>query len=94
MGRRSCKVCQITAKIVFDGQHPERASWDGNLPGGSGKDGGCKDADDMPRIKEPQDECAELCADNPPCKYCELQYKCQLLFEFSIENAELMENCP
>ena len=27
-------------------------------------------------------------------KYCELQYKCQNNFEFSIENAETMENCP
>ena len=26
--------------------------------------------------------------------YCELQYKCQLLLEFSIEIAERMENCP
>ena len=26
--------------------------------------------------------------------YCELQYKCQLVSEFSIENAERMENCP
>ena len=27
-------------------------------------------------------------------KYCDLQYKCQLFLEFSIENAEMMENCP
>ena len=27
-------------------------------------------------------------------KYCELQYKCQLFPEFSIENAEIVENCP
>ena len=27
-------------------------------------------------------------------EYCELQYECQLSFEFSIENAEMMENCP
>ena len=25
---------------------------------------------------------------------CKLQYKCRILFEFSIENAEMMENCP
>ena len=25
---------------------------------------------------------------------CELQYKCQLFLEFSIENAEIMENSP
>ena len=27
-------------------------------------------------------------------EYCELQYKCQLVLDFSIENAEIMENCP
>ena len=27
-------------------------------------------------------------------KYCELQHKCQLCFDRSIENAEIMENCP
>ena len=27
-------------------------------------------------------------------KYCELQHQCQTDFEFSIENAERMENCP
>ena len=26
--------------------------------------------------------------------YCELQYKCPFIFEFSIGNAEIMENCP
>ena len=26
--------------------------------------------------------------------YCELQHKYQLCFEFSIETAEIMENCP
>ena len=26
--------------------------------------------------------------------YCELQHKCQVLLEFSIENAEMMRNCP
>ena len=65
--RRSCKVCQITSKVVFDGRHPERASWDGYLPDEDSV--GCKDADNMPRIGEPQDECAQLCADTPPCKY-------------------------
>ena len=25
---------------------------------------------------------------------CELQYKCQLVWEFSIENAEIMQICP
>ena len=27
-------------------------------------------------------------------KYCELQYKCHFLSESSVENAEIMENCP
>ena len=27
-------------------------------------------------------------------KYCELQHKCQLFWEFSVENAEIMENSP
>ena len=27
-------------------------------------------------------------------KSCELQCKCQFLLKFSIENAEIMENCP
>ena len=26
--------------------------------------------------------------------YCELKYKSQVVFEFSVENAEIMENCP
>ena len=26
--------------------------------------------------------------------YCELQYKCRVILEFSIENAEIMWNCP
>ena len=30
---------------------------------------------------------------SPPGLYCELQYECQLCFEF-IENAEIMEHCP
>ena len=34
---------------------------------------------------------------SPACGYrwcCELQYKCQLSVELSIENAEIMWNCP
>ena len=27
-------------------------------------------------------------------QYCELQYKCRILFQFSIENAEIMWNFP
>ena len=31
---------------------------------------------------------------NTTTGYCELQYKCRLLFDFSVENAERVENCP
>ena len=30
----------------------------------------------------------------PIAVYCELKSKCQLVLEFSIGNAEMMENCP
>jgi hypothetical protein len=61
--RRSCKVCQLSAKVVFDGQHPESADWDGHLPGEDSH--GCKDNVNMPNVGEPQDNCMHLCALRP-----------------------------
>ena len=34
------------------------------------------------------------CHRSQACLYCELQYKFQLSWQISIENAAIMENCP
>ena len=41
----------------------------------------------------PKPSCGADCAAGPSC-ICELQQKFQKVSEFSIENAEIMENCP
>ena len=61
---RSCKVCTISAKVIYDGAHPESSQWDGYLP--TGNSNGCKA--DMPFAGEPSDNCRDLCADTPQCK--------------------------
>ena len=61
---RSCKVCTVSAKVVFDGQHPESADWDGYFPDETSH--GCRDSASMSLIVgEPSDKCMDLCADTP-----------------------------